>query len=468
MRLRSIVIATALIGGCVPSRRDVFAPVGSEVDRRLGLDVSWRDDATDSRVPAAVASLLARPLERDDVVRIAVANSQRLQSRFESLGVAAGAIAEATVLPATELDLSHKYALSGSGSETEIDVVQDVLGLLQIGQRRGIAGAELAAAQARAVAATVELVARAETAFYDVVAAQQTLELRQTAFDAANASATIVERMHGAGNTTDLALARERDVREQARVDLARAQVAVEVRREALNAVLGLSGEATRWSVAGRLPELPTDPPALDDLEKLAVGESLDLAALRNEAEAASGRVGHARVQSWLPSLGVGVSAARRDGGNWEAGPAIRVGLPLFGQGQGTRARASAELRRVQRDYTATAVELRAAARATRQLALEAHAEARHLRDVVLPLRQQVLDQTLLHYNAMNATTTELLMARRELVDAGQQYVDALRRYWGAMADVAALRRGATPDVLGREPDGREAGANDEGDRHDR
>lgn len=63
----------------------------------------------------------------------------------------------------------------------------------------------------------------------------------------------------------------------------------------------------------------------------------------------------------------------------------------------------------------------------------------------MLPLRQQVLDETLAQYNAMNATTFELLIARRDLVDAGRQYVDAIHRYWTATAAVDALRRGALP-----------------------
>ena len=36
----------------------------------------------------------------------------------------------------------------------------------------------------------------------------------------------------------------------------------------------------------------------------------------------------------------------------------------------------------------------------------------------------------------------ELIVARRELADAGHQYLDALRRYWNAMSEVTALRRG--------------------------
>lgn len=439
-RRTSLAVMAALTSSCVPSRREVFAPVDREVARRLGLSTTWRDDG--GRVDAATAALLAQPLGLDEIVRVAVANSERLQAQFEALGIASGAVADAALLPPTEVDVSYKLATAGGGSETELAVVQDLLDLVQRGQRRGVASAELAAAQARAVAATVDLVARAERAFYDVVAAQQTLELRQVAFDAADASATLTERMHAAGNTTDLALARERDRREQARIDLARAGLEVEVGREAVNAVLGLTEGQTGWSVAGRLPALPSAAPALDDLEVAALDDSLDLTVLRHEEIAASGRVRAARTQAWLPSLGVGVAAARRDGGEWEIGPVLRLGLPLFGQGQGARARANAELRQARRDRTATSIELRADARATRQRALAAYAEARQLRDVVLPLRQQILDETLLHYNAMNASTVELLLARRELVDAGQQYVDALRSYWSAMTEVTALRRG--------------------------
>ena len=70
--------------------------------------------------------------------------------------------------------------------------------------------------------------------------------------------------------------------------------------------------------------------------------------------------------------------------------------------------------------------------------------EARHLHDVVLPLRQQIVDETLAHYNAMDADPFQLIVARRELVDAGHQYLDALRRYCDAMTEVTALRRGVS------------------------
>jgi cobalt-zinc-cadmium efflux system outer membrane protein len=445
-----LVVALIVVAGCVPSRTAVFGPVDREIERRIGVGATWHESA-DPRVPAAVAAMLQKPLDRDAVVRIALASNRRLQAQYDRLGIAASEIASATVLAPLEVDLETKLSSSGDFHEIELDVTQDILDLIQMPQRRGVARADLDAARARAVAATVDLVARAEVAYLDVVAAQQELELRQTAFDAASASAEIAERQHAAGNISDLALIRERDQREQARVELGRAQVEAEARREPLNDVLGLSGSETKWTIATRLAELPNEMPALDNLERDAIASSLDIAALRAEAEAAAGRVGIARVRAWLPELGVGIAADHKDG-EWDAGPALSIGIPLFNQQQGPRARANAELRRARNEAIATAVELRARAREARQRVLGAYAEARHLRDVVLPQRQRLVDETLKQYNAMNASTFELLIARRDLVDAGRQYIDALRRFWRASADARALARGAMPRSGSDEP----------------
>lgn len=445
------LLAGAALAACVPSQTALQRSVDRDLEQRLGFAMPARTTATDPRVPAAVAGLLQKPLDRDAARRIAIANNRRLYAELDQLGVAAAGLAEATVLAPLEVELQHKFALEGGGGETEVDVLQDVLDLLLIPRRRTVARAELAAARSRAVAATVELAARVDVAYHEVVAAQQELELRQTAFDAADASAEIATRMHAAGNATDLALAREQDQREQARIELGRAQVAVEQGREELNGLLGLSGEATRWSVEGRLPDLPENPAQVDDLETSSVAASLELAALRDDAGSAAGRLGLARVQAFVPELGIGVAASKEDD-DWQVGPAIQLAIPLFNQQQGPRARAGAELRRAQNELTATAVELRAKARATRQRVLEAHAEARHLRDIVLPLRQRILDETLRQYNAMNASTFELLSARRDLVEGGRQYIDALRRYWSAIAETEALRRGVSTELRGGAP----------------
>jgi outer membrane protein TolC len=421
----------SLFFGCAPSSRELRAPVDAELARRLGQPIAARDDA-------AIDARLAKPLDRDGAVRIALANSPRLRAALAELGVAGAGLA--LELGPTEVEVEARFG--GGGHEIELSATQDVLALIYAPARRAIGHRQLAAARATAAATALRLVARVERAFHDLIAQQQELELRRTAFDAADAAAIVRERMHAAGNASDLAQARDRDAREQARIEVARAEASIEVRREAINALLGLSGTRTKWTATGQLGELPAAPPALDELETRAVAASLDLAAARATAEASAGQLADERRRTVLPRLGLGVSATEHDRVQ-QIGPSLAIGIPLFDWNSGGRARARAELGRAEHELAAVAVELRAGARAARVAALAAHQEARHLRDIVLPLRQQIVDETLKHYNAMNADPFELIIARRELADAGHQYLDALRRYWNAMTEVAALERGA-------------------------
>ena len=439
MRALPVLFAVA---SCVPSSQALRAPVDRLVGERLGAPLA---ELTAPQIDA----LLARPLEIDAAIRIALANSPRLRAAYDELDLAASDVAAALGLGPLTVDAQLRFG--SDHDEYELDVIQNVLGLVAAPRRTAAARAELAAARANAAAAALRLAARVEIAFDDLLAAQQAIELRQTAFDAADAAATVRERMHAAGNTTELAQARDRDAREQARVELARAEAAALVRREAVNALLGLSGARTSWTAAGALRELPATPPVLDAIEAGAVAASLELTAGRERREAAEDRAAGERLRTFLPELGVGVSVVD-DGHQTGVGPALRLGIPLFDPRTGERARARALVQREDHALAAQAIELRAAARAARIAALATYQEARHLHDVVLPLRQQIVNETLKHYNAMDADPFALILARRELVDGAQQYLDALRRYWNAITQVTALSRGVMLDAPERAP----------------
>ena len=422
-----LLLFAAVLAGCTPSLSEVRRPVDADLARRLG-----------PQPKADLTTLLAAPLDQTAAIKIALANNARLAAAFDELGIAGGGLGAALGLGALEVDGVVRF---GDHTQLEVDVVQNVLGLITGGKRRAAARADLVAAQALAAAHAVRLVAHVEIAFGDLLAAQQSLALRRAAFDAADAAATVRERMHAAGAASDLAQARDRDAREQARISIGRAEAELEVRRERLNALLGLTGAQTAWTATGALPELPATPPALDALETTAVTANLDLAAGRAKVGGATNRAGEERMRTVLPELGVGVSV-HDDADGTSIGPMIRIGIPLLDWRGGERMRANAEVRRAEHELTATAIELRTAARAARVTALAAYQEARHVKTIVHPLRQQILDETLKHYNAMDASPFELVMARRELVDAGDQQLEALRRYWGAMAEVTALERG--------------------------
>jgi cobalt-zinc-cadmium efflux system outer membrane protein len=429
--MRVLLIPLAL-AACVPSSQALRAPVDRLVGERLGARL-------DRLTAAQIDQLLARPLDAATAIRIALAANPRLHAAYDELDIAAGDVAAALGLGPLEIDATLRFGTPHD--EVELEAIQSLLALVLAPGRRAAARAELAAARAGAAAAALRLAARVEIAFTDLLAAQHDVRLRRTAFDAADAAATLRERMHAVGNTSDLALARDRDAREQARIELGRTDAAAARARSALDALLGLSGARTTWTTTGALPDLPAAPPALDALEATAVAASLDLAAGRARRDAAERRASTERLRTIVPELGAGVALAD-DGHQTTVGPALRIGIPLLDPRSGPRARANAAVRREVHTLAAQDNELRAAARAARATALAAYDEARRLHDVVLPLRELIVAETLKHYNAMDVDPFGLIVARRELVDATHQYADALRRYWTAMAEVTALSRG--------------------------
>ncbi len=432
--IRAAALAFVLVG-CAPSRSELRSPVDALVEQRLG--------GTTGNARELLGTLLEKPLDRAAAIKIAIANNARLAAAFDELGIAGGELGAALSLGPVELHGSMRF---GDHREYELDVIQNVIGLISAPRRRAAAKADIEAARANAAAATLRLAARVDRAFTDLLAAQADLANRRAQFDAADAAALLRERMYAAGNTTALAQARDRDAREQARITVARAEATAEMRRESLNALLGLSGDDTKWTATGALAALPATAPSIDSLEADAVTASLELAAGRARRDAAENHAADVRLRTVLPELGVGVSV-HDEGEGTSVGPVVGIAIPLFDWRSGERAKANAAIDRAEHLLTADAVELRANARSARISALAAYQEARHIADVIIPLRSQILDETVKHYNAMDADPFALMLARRELADAESMQVDALRRFWNAMSAVTALQRGVSLDI---------------------
>jgi len=445
MRVNAGVVACVLVGACVPSRAELFGPVHEAAAKRFGVEVEWRERVQPSAAAEArVAELLAKPLTAESAVAIALLNSAELQAEYEQLGVAGAQVARAHAPPNPAGEARMVLPASGD-AHVELTLVESVTGLVTMLPRHHAADAQLRAARRHALVATVLAAARARVAFFGAVAATQRLELRARIAEAAATSAELALRLHTAGNLTDLDLAREQVFAEEAGLAERDAEAALVAARGRVDAALGLSGaQAAGWKTATRLAGAPDAPPALDRFVAEATDASLDLDELTWRLRAAGYDVQVARWHSFLPDLGLGV-AANHDGA-WGFGPAATISVPIFDWGQGERAAAWSSVRRLRQQHAALAVRVAAVARAARARLLAAHERATRLRTHVLPLREKILDEAVKQYNAMNLGPFELLVIRREHIEAELQYIDALADYWSAGADVDALRAGALPE----------------------
>ena len=251
-------------------------------------------------------------------------------------------------------------------------------------------------------------------------------------------------RIHAAGNMTDLDLANEQALYEQARLDLSQVESNLLVSRERLTALMGLWGRDTGFRITDRLPDPPEAAPDVGSLEQNALKRSLDLSAARKLFTAAARKRNVAQAESLLPELSAGAEA-ERDDEEWKVGPVAELELPLFYQGQGEVAAAEAEMRREQQRHRALATAIRAAARASASRLLIARERALYIKTVLLPLRERIVTETQLAYNAMTVGVFQLLESKREQIQAGRAYVEALRGYWTAQAEMDQLLAGRLP-----------------------
>jgi cobalt-zinc-cadmium efflux system outer membrane protein len=193
-----------------------------------------------------------------------------------------------------------------------------------------------------------------------------------------------------------------------------------------------------------RLSEPPREPLDSMRLESRAIERSLDLAAAEQLIVAAAENLGLDRASGLFPEVIIG-GKGERDGPEWEPGPTFILPLPFFDRGQARIARAQAELRQARELHHALAVRIRAVTRTTRDR-LDGHRDrALYYREVLLPVRDRVLQEMQLQYNAMQVGPLDLLRAKEQQIETAVRYIDALREYWTARADLALLLAGRLP-----------------------
>ncbi len=441
-RLLAIAASALLFGlGCV-SQNAGIATAQSEVKARTGMEMPWDGDGEqDDKV---VRDLLAKPLTADAAARVALWNNADVQAALDDVGVARAQVVSALALPNPQAGGGVLFG-EGNSPDLDMELTIDIVDLFLIAAKEGPASTALEASALEAAGAALDVAFDAKMAFYEHQAASQKLELRKTVLYAAAQSSEIAEKLVEAGNVPALEALTERALYEEARIAVAQAEVEAVAARERLNAAMGLFGErGARWKSEAQL----ADPTNFDDakLESRAVAANLDLKAFEKRYAAASGRADLAWTEGLVPDVEVGVGA-ERDDGEWGVGPVIGVGIPLFYQGQGAVDAAEAEMRGAKNRHEATATRIRAAARSTTARLRAARESAGFYKSTLLPLREKIVEETLLQYNAMNTGPLQLLSAKRDQVDTATSYVDALREYWVARAEAEALLAGRAPSA---------------------
>lgn len=448
-----LMAAWLLVGGCTSvSLNAGFDDVRAGVDQRAGVEIFWNNGSDlDKDAAERLGSLLEGKLGAEQAVQIALLNNRDLQALYTDLGIAQADLVQAGLLKNPIFDAAVLFPARGGGRpDLELSVVISFLDVFYVPLRRRVAAARLDEVKTRLTGAVLDFAARVRTAFFLHQANEQMLELRQTIVQALGASFEVARRLNEAGNMTDLDFARERALFETGKLALRAAEMAARQSREELNLLMGLWGKDTEWQTDGRLPEIPEQALRTEDIEHAALARSVDLLNARQRIMVAGNQLGFSRWTALVPELHAGPLGEREEG-SWEVGPTLELPLPLFDQGQARIARAVAELRRAQQQYYALAVRIRATARAVRDRLEGSRDRALYYRDIMLPLRERIVNEAQLQYNAMQLGPVQLLRAKEQQIETAAAYVETLRDYWLAHGDAGQLLSGRLPGPA-REP----------------
>ncbi len=452
-----VVLCSVMYAACTPSRLDMQKDANGALPEALRSSTRWigADDDKDRAVSDAVRSLVSRPITPDEAAEIALIRHRRVQLAYESLGIAQADLVDAGLLSNPSLHLGvHAHPVGPPAPiGFEFGVDWPFLSVLFLAQRTSIAEARRDAQKALVVDEVIAVAADARRKALTAAATKEIAAVMLAAAEAAEGSVVLVRENTLAGNHTPLDLALEELRYQQALLDAADAERDATVALEALKEAMGLFGGEGDVRVVSfsSLPALPVpgndatvDPRAL---EQRAVERSFRLIAGKNAIDAAARELGYANAQRFLPNLGLS-GEADLDGFDQSVGAGVNVTVPLFNMGQGEMLRRESLLRQqaamVQRD----AVALRALARQTATNADLSRRRAHQIQTAVMPQHRVVVDEIERRVNGMIVFPTALFEARRAMLLARRQELEAMHAARLLTVDVEQLQQGGTPAAV--------------------
>ena len=445
IRARQLGLCAGLLVlvGCASFSQDGgFAVIEQTAEQQLDKQLSWSKTSEERAVVAErVAELLAQPLSADDAVQVALLNNPGLQASFEQLGISeaervqAGRIAN----PGFSVGRLEK----GSEVEYERGLHVNLARLIAMPMTSGMEAKRFEQVQRQTSLAVFELASQTRKAWYRAVAAEESLGFMQQVMDSAEIGAELARRLAAVGNYSKLQHAQEQSFYAEAGLGLIRAEQVRLQSREQLTRLLGLWGEQIAYRLPERLPTLPEAAEQLPHVERQAMGQRLDIQAMRLDAERLARNLGLSKSTRFINVLELGVVSNKSNEEPTQRGYEISVELPLFDWSGARVAKAEAQYRQMLNRAAETAVNARSQVREAYLGYRSSHDIARHYRDEVLPLRQRIAEENVLRYNGMFISTFELLADGRKQILAVDGYLQAQRDFWIAKADLDMTMRGA-------------------------
>lgn len=429
---RRIVLAgvaiACLAAGCATPPACDRACVSRKVEDRFGQPVG--DGPRPDRVLVPEGIEAGRPLAEDQAVLLALWNNAAFHEALVELDLTRADLVQAGLLPNPEV--FYSFPVPDRVFRYLIDFPIESLWLRPA--RIKASAAENARACERVTQLALDLIRDTRLAYADLRLARDLMRVAERSVELRGRVAELAEARLKAGDASPLEVSAARIDVLLTTQELTRARYEVAAVGERLRNLTGLSGFGFPLATDDAPFDPRTDVP-VDQLVADAVATRPDAAAAAHAVEAAAERVRVTRLGlGWFRLLGI-LDATSGSPGN-TLGPAFRVTLPIFNQGQGLKARAEAEFlqldRRRQTVHNQVVQDVRTAFARYQQ----ARAELDLVRGKTRPEVEDAIRRVEAAYKEGNVTYLIVLEANRQLITTyarEAQLAADLRRAWAEL-----------------------------------
>jgi outer membrane protein TolC len=442
LRPVALGLTAIVLAGCATFSQDGgLDAVSAMTKERTGQSVQFTKPGSKTEATGDnVKQLLSKPLTADAAVQIALINNRALQASFAELGIAEADLVQAGWMRNPSFSFSRMKG--GHDVEIERSIMFDLVGLLTIPLRSDIESRRFEQAKLQTASQAVRLAADTRKAYFNAVAAQQTVQYMEQVGAAAEAGAELATRMAKTGNWSKLDQAREQAFYADATAQIARSKHNAITAREQLSRLMGLWGGETSFPLPDRLPDLPKAPNPINDIESQALRQRLDVQMARRDAEMTASALGLSRATGFINVLHAGYKNKNTADAPRENGYQIELELPIFDWSRSRTARAEAVYMQSVHRTADIAVRARSEVREAYSAYRTSYDLARHYRDEIVPLRKKISDEMLLRYNGMLIGVFQLLADARDQVNSVNTAIEAQRDFWLAETDMEAAING--------------------------
>jgi outer membrane protein TolC len=414
------------------SQKEVFDSVGTVSSSKNLVWIKTQSEA--DSVNETVNSLLSKPLTQDNAVRIALINNRNLQQTYEEIGISQSELVQAGLM--TNPLLGYSVGRSGRITTTAWSLDVMFLDLLWIPLRRELGGLALEETKYHVGDEVLKMARDTKIAYIDAKVAYEKVKLYDAILKSHEASVQLAIRQNTAGNSSKRDFLKIQDAYAHARLEFMKLGREYAMARENLNRILGVYGDQTQFDLSKEPLELIVFARNEKGLEASAIANRLDMNAAIAKVDYTAAQAGFAKNTRLLSEVELlGESEKTTDEKRFNTF-GIKIPIPIFDFGQGLTSQSQAVYNQSIHRLYETAVNVRSQAREAYASTRYSYDMAREMRDVVVPVNEQILGETQKYYNGMLDGIYELLEDQRRLGETKIQALEALGDYQKARANL--------------------------------